>query len=91
MPDSFLGVVRDSGAWNLANAFLKPVTGNDLMATSTARLTEHFTQLRAFYGTTHIRGVTAASVSGDLPNLDPTEITTSVDDFTSRLLTTAKA
>lgn len=90
MPDTLLGVVRDHGAWNLANAFLKPVTGTDLMTASTTRLTEHFNQLRGFYGATHIRGVTAASVSGDIPHLDPAEIATNIDDFTSRLLTTAK-
>ncbi|GAA1314531.1 type I-E CRISPR-associated protein Cas7/Cse4/CasC [Saccharothrix xinjiangensis] len=91
MPDTLLGVVRDTGAWNLANAFLKPVTDIDLMAASTDRLTEHFTRLRDFYGSTGLRAVVGASVTGALKHLPEGEIVTGVDEFTDRLLTAATA
>ncbi|ADJ47557.1 CRISPR-associated protein CSE4 [Amycolatopsis mediterranei S699] len=86
MPDTLLGVVRDGGAWNLANAFLKPVTGEDIMAASTASLTQHFQQLRAFYGSSSIRAAVAASVTGQLPDMDGTDTAASIDEFTSRIL-----
>lgn len=90
MPDTLIGIVRSSGAWNLANAFLNPVTGSNIMETSTARLTEHFHQLRSFYGTTQLHTAVGASVSGELTHLDASETVTTIDDFTGRLLATAK-
>ncbi|MEU5693590.1 type I-E CRISPR-associated protein Cas7/Cse4/CasC [Actinosynnema sp. NPDC020468] len=86
MPDTLLGVVRDAGAWNLANAFLKPVTGSDLMVTSTELLTRHFAQLRRFYGDGGLRTVVAASVSGTVPHLSDEEVVTDIEEFTGRLL-----
>ncbi|GAA3463387.1 type I-E CRISPR-associated protein Cas7/Cse4/CasC [Saccharothrix longispora] len=91
LPDTLLGVVRDRGAWNLANAFLKPVVADDLMAASTERLTDHFTRLRAFYGNDQIRAVAAASVTGDIPHLDADDTVTGIDQFTTRLLTATRA
>ncbi|ASO21802.1 CRISPR system Cascade subunit CasC [Actinoalloteichus hoggarensis] len=89
MPHAFLGVVRDSGTWNLANAFLKPVDSLDLMTDSTERMLHHFGSLRRFYGDTAIRSVTAATVSGDLPHVAVDDVAPSLDDFASRVLTTA--
>ncbi|TCO62886.1 type I-E CRISPR-associated protein Cas7/Cse4/CasC [Actinocrispum wychmicini] len=91
MPDTLLGVVRERGAWNLANAFLKPVIDNDLMAGSTRRLMDHFTKLTGFYGTSQIHTATAASVSGDLPEHDGVRIVRSVDEFASAVLSSAEA
>lgn len=91
MPDTLLGVVRDTGAWNLANAFLKPVTDADLMAASTDRLTRHFTQLRSFYGSTGLHAVVGASVAGMVDHLPDEEIVTGIDEFTGRLLAAATA
>ncbi|WP_329791947.1 type I-E CRISPR-associated protein Cas7/Cse4/CasC [Lentzea sp. DG1S-22] len=91
MPDTLLGVVRDRGAWNLANAFQRPVTDADIMAASTERLTHHFRQLRTFYGNTDLRDIAAASVTGDVPHFDDTEIVAGIDDFTGRVLTGATA
>ncbi|MFC4564844.1 type I-E CRISPR-associated protein Cas7/Cse4/CasC [Nocardiopsis mangrovi] len=68
-PDALLAVVRDSGAWNLANAFLNPVEGTGVMETSTRRMWEHFSELRHFYGDDGIRTVAMASLSGDLDAL----------------------
>ncbi|GAA3868763.1 type I-E CRISPR-associated protein Cas7/Cse4/CasC [Saccharothrix violaceirubra] len=91
LPDTLLGVVRDRGAWNLANAFLKPVADDDLMAASTDRLTEHFAKLRAFYGDDRLRAVAAASVSGGIAHLDPADTVAGVEEFTTRLLTATRA
>jgi CRISPR system Cascade subunit CasC len=91
MPDTLLGVVRDHGAWNLANAFLSPVTDADLMAGSTQRMVDHFTKLRGFYGTTAIRQVAAASVTGDLMLAADEEIAPTLDAFTSRVLAGVQA
>jgi CRISPR system Cascade subunit CasC len=87
MPDTLLAVVRDHGAWNLANAFLKPVVADDIMAESTTRLLAHFGKLRSFYGSTQIRTATAASVSGDIPDTEGVNVVTNADEFTSAVLT----
>lgn len=87
MPDTLLAVVRDHGAWNLANAFLKPVVADDLMAESTTRLLTHFGKLRSFYGSAQIRTATAASVSGDIPDTEGVNVVTNADEFTSAVLT----
>jgi CRISPR system Cascade subunit CasC len=53
-PPSFvLAVVRDSGFWSLANAFLKPVratNGEDLMTASILALADYWGRLTAMYG-----------------------------------------
>lgn len=69
LPDTLMVVVRDSGTWNLANSFLSPVSGTRVMEDSTARLWEHFTQLREFYGQDEINAVAVSSVSGGLDEL----------------------
>lgn len=86
VPETLLGVVREHGAWNLANAFLRPVAGPDLMAESTARLFEHFGRLRGFYGDAEIRTVAAASLAGGVPHAAPGEVVPTVDEFVGRLL-----
>ncbi len=91
VPETLLGVARERGAWNLANAFLRPVTGPDLMATSSEKMLQHFGQLRNFYGGTEICSVAAASVTGDLPHTDTGDVAPSMDDFASRVLAAAKA
>ncbi|MET9819845.1 type I-E CRISPR-associated protein Cas7/Cse4/CasC [Streptomyces sp. NPDC006355] len=91
MPQTLLGVVRETGAWNLANAFLSPVTDvPDLMAASTQRLVDHFQQLRSFYGETQLRHTTIASVDSDPAGMPENEIAPTLDDFVSRLLTATK-
>ncbi len=91
MPQTLIGVVREAGAWNLANAFLSPVGDvPDIMAASTQRLVEHFQQLRDFYGDTQLLHTSMASIGGDLPDVPESEIAPRMDDFVSRLLTAAK-
>jgi CRISPR system Cascade subunit CasC len=91
MPETLLGIVREHGAWNLANAFLRPVSGPDLMADSTEQLFRHFDQLRRFYGGTQIHTVAAASVTGTVPHTDTADTVSSVDEFVARLLATTGA
>lgn len=86
MPDTLLGVVRERGAWNLANAFLKPVVDDDIMEGSTNSLFEHFGKLRGFYGDDQIRMAVAASVSRDIPNIEDLRVVGSLDAFTKTLL-----
>ncbi len=85
MPDTLLGVVRDRGAWNLANAFLNPVR-DDLMANSTRLLMAHFGKTKDFYGGKDIRTATAASVTGGLSCPDGVTEASSVDDFADTVL-----
>ncbi|MFI6743688.1 type I-E CRISPR-associated protein Cas7/Cse4/CasC [Nonomuraea sp. NPDC050451] len=86
MPDTLLGVVRDHGAWNLANAFLKPVVDNDIMEGSTRCLVDHFGKLRSFYGGEQIRTAVAASVSREIPAIEGLQVVGSLDAFTKGLL-----
>ncbi|MEU9884345.1 type I-E CRISPR-associated protein Cas7/Cse4/CasC [Sphaerisporangium sp. NPDC051011] len=90
LPDTLVCVVRHRGAWNLANAFLHPVSGTDLMDLSNQRLIKHLGQLRQFYGGNDIMSVTAASVTGALNGLADTEKARSLDEFTSRVFAAAK-
>lgn len=92
MPDTLLGVVRDRGAWNLANAFLQPVVADDLMDESTTQLLRHFSHLRDFYGdeTAGIRTAVAASVSGRVTMHDGVSRATTVDAFVGDLLAGAE-
>jgi CRISPR system Cascade subunit CasC len=91
MPDTLLAVVRDRGAWNLANAFLRPVSGTDLMNVSTTALMRHFEKLRGFYGDRDIRAVTVASVTGDLSDVRDEEIAPTLQEFVSQALALTKA
>jgi CRISPR system Cascade subunit CasC len=85
-PEVLLGVVRDGGAWNLANAFLKPVSDADVMTASAHRLAAHFTQLRSFYGDDGIRTAIAASVTNEPLTIDGAETAANLGEFTAGLL-----
>ncbi|ASU79061.1 type I-E CRISPR-associated protein Cas7/Cse4/CasC [Actinopolyspora erythraea] len=89
MPETLLTVVREHGSWNLANAFLNPVRGTELMADSTRAMFEHFDTLRRFYGDEEIRGVTGAALSCEMPVLDPADQAASVEELAERTLTAA--
>lgn len=90
-PSTLIGVAREHGAWNLANAFLKPVTGADVIAESTDRLTTHFAQLRSFYGDGNLRAVAGAVLGGDLPQLPAEEVVATCDAFVDRLASAVTA
>ncbi|CAM5734946.1 CRISPR system Cascade subunit CasC [Streptomyces alboniger] len=90
-PQTLLGIVREDGAWNLANAFLSPVTDvPDLMAESTRRLANHYQQIRSFYGASQIRHTAFASIDENPGDFPDDEIASNLDDFVSRLLTATK-
>lgn len=92
MPDTLLAVVRDHGAWNLANAFLKPVVaGEDVMAASTTALMTHFDRLCDFYGRDEIKAATAANVNNDLPSSDHVTVAGNVTEFVDHVLTAVDA
>ncbi|MEV4757552.1 type I-E CRISPR-associated protein Cas7/Cse4/CasC [Micromonospora sp. NPDC049559] len=90
-PESLLAVVRDRGAWNLANAFLRPVDEANLMVASTRAMFGHFGRLRDFYGDADLRAVAAASVTADVDGLPEREVVATRDDMVSRVLAATKA
>ncbi|PZG41390.1 type I-E CRISPR-associated protein Cas7/Cse4/CasC [Spongiactinospora gelatinilytica] len=90
MPDTLLGVVREHGAWNLANAFLNPITDADVMQASTTALVEHFGKLRGFYGDDQIRAAVAASVSGKISDVAGVQVVGSLNDFTTKVIDAGK-
>jgi CRISPR system Cascade subunit CasC len=73
-PPSFvMGVVRETGLWSLANAFLDPVRPDedgDLIRKSIARLDRHWAALRKMYGSKGIVSAGAVALEdAELPNL----------------------
>lgn len=88
MPDTLLAVVRDSGSWNLANAFLDPVPGQGVMGESTKRMWQHFQQLRGFYGDEELHAVAVASLSSDLGQMGvpEDERAGNLPEFTGKVL-----
>jgi CRISPR system Cascade subunit CasC len=89
-PETFLIVVRDRGAWNLANAFLKPVSGLDVMSESSRELFGHFSRLRAFYGDHDLRAVAAASITADVSGLPERDRVPNRHELISRVLAATK-
>ena len=91
-PDTLLGVVRDKGAWSLANAFLSPVDGErDYMDASSTRLTSHFDKLRGFYGSEQLRQVSFASLEHGPCELADVTNTSTLDEFVDSLLEAAQS
>jgi CRISPR system Cascade subunit CasC len=88
-PETLLVVVRESGAWNLANAFLKPIAESDLMGASTRELVNHFERLRRFYGSKQITNVVGAAISSELA-LPAEEIAATREELVSRAMASAK-
>jgi CRISPR system Cascade subunit CasC len=69
LPSVVLTVVREHGAWSLANAFLKPVAPSgdlDLAGASAKALDEHWAALTAAYGQPTAARVALLTV-GDQP------------------------
>lgn len=91
MPETLLAVVRENGSWNLANAFLKPIGGTDVMTDSTSAMMSHFDKLHGFYGHEGIHTITGAALSCELPGLAEDDIADSVDALVDRTVSTATA
>ncbi len=67
-PSLVLIVLRESGLWSLANAFLNPVratAGDDLMTASIARLGDYWGRLTAMYGEPKSDWLGAATLHAD--------------------------
>jgi len=76
-PDFVLAVVRDSGAWSLANAFAKPVSpgsNGNLVEHSITALVDYWNRLVKVYGDKGVRAKPAlALVTAELTGLNPVE------------------
>lgn len=67
-PDFVLAVVRENGAWSLANAFARPIPikeGSDLVADSIAALVDYWGKLKQFYGDDGITAAPAMALDGN--------------------------
>jgi CRISPR system Cascade subunit CasC len=63
-PDFIMAVVRNNGAWSLANAFVKPIKeGGSLVADSIRALVDYWDKLNTAYGSETIRVRNALSLS----------------------------
>ncbi|GGX22786.1 type I-E CRISPR-associated protein Cas7/Cse4/CasC [Streptomyces noursei] len=91
VPETLFAVVRDHGAWNLANAFLKPVTdANDLLAASTDRLLRRYAKIKSFYGDDQIRGSAFHTLADEVPDAANTHHSAvTCDEFVQYILETA--
>lgn len=90
-PSLVMAVVRDSGQWNLANAFLKPVspTGvTDLMQASIAALGSYWGRLATMYPTP-LRGVWLATTDPDQLQALAAYRVASVEDVIERAVAAA--
>jgi CRISPR system Cascade subunit CasC len=89
-PPSFvLAVVRHSGLWNLANAFLDPVTprrGEDLAVRSIGALDSHWAKTARMYGEDAIVGKWALSMEDDGPENLGSDRVHSLGDLVERVL-----
>jgi CRISPR system Cascade subunit CasC len=87
-PSLVLAVVRRSGLWNLANAFVEPVTpgrDGDLVETSILRLAEHWDRLSRMFGTRGLVGTAVAALAdADLGALADGRVQ-SIDELVARV------
>lgn len=83
-PPSFvLVVLRKSGLWSLANAFINPIRPKpDLVTSSTQALTDHWSKLAKTYGEDEIVGKWLISLD-DLENINPALANAQVDNLSS--------
>jgi CRISPR system Cascade subunit CasC len=91
-PSLVMTVVRDASQWNLANAFLKPVTSrpdSDLVQESIAALDSYWARLAAMYGTEGIRGTWVATTDPDQLKQLAGSRASSVTELTEHTLTAA--
>lgn len=83
-PPSFvLAVVRDSGLWSLANAFVKPIwpkRGDDLVTASISRLDAYWKQMAENYGQTGIRKALLSLSTEGLDGLADCRVTANGND-----------
>jgi CRISPR system Cascade subunit CasC len=88
-PPSFIfAVVRKSGLWSLANAFVKPVRpkgDSDLVEESVERLDEHWGQLTTAYGSSQIKDKCYVHLAGtELEKLNGSRVD-NLDELVKRM------
>lgn len=94
-PSLVLAVVREGHLWNLANAFLKPVTPretqqDDLMVSSVKRLDDYWGKLTQAYGDEDIRETCLVTLDGKEALSNLSEMSTSnIKDLLSRISATS--
>lgn len=90
-PPSFvLAVVRQSGLWSLANAFVDPVSpkSGDLVTSSINKLDAYWGQLTAMYGEKQVSKCYVNLSGEDLPKLNGSRVS-SVSELVTRTLEAA--
>jgi CRISPR system Cascade subunit CasC len=85
-----LAVVRTSGAWNLANAFLRPIRSSlesDVLTLSAEALMAHWNDLQTMYGKSDVEGSWRCSISAlrEVP-ADETTVCESVAQLYEKVL-----
>lgn len=92
-PSLVLAVVRQTGLWSLANAFVQPVRADrdgDLVDKSIGRLDEYWGKLTRMYGAGPIEGAWVCSLDGGLEQLADAQVD-SVDDVVRSTLEAVSA
>jgi len=82
-PDFIMAVVRKSGQWNLANAFVQPARSNDsndLVAASAVKLADYWNKLSKMFGANGINASYLWRDDTDLAGLNGSRVA-SVDDL----------
>ncbi|MCS6883972.1 MAG: type I-E CRISPR-associated protein Cas7/Cse4/CasC [Acidobacteriota bacterium] len=74
LPSFILVTVRPRGFWSLANAFVNPVKGSDIVNESIKRLDRYWGQLAHAYGEENIQKVYVNLYEEDLPNLGDSRV-----------------
>jgi CRISPR system Cascade subunit CasC len=72
-PSLIMGVVRERGLWNLANAFVDPVRADGkghLVQKSISALEDYWTRLEKAYGREQIRAIKVLTLDGKLTTLE---------------------
>lgn len=93
-PPSFMfALVRDRGAWSLANAFLKPVEPDretDLAAASVRALDEHWGELTRVYGDPSTTKAVVMVGNGELRSIGADALAPSYAEFRERVVSAVR-
>jgi len=83
-PDFIFAVVRDSGAWSLANAFSNPVkTNGDLVADSIDALSTYWNKIYTIYGSDGIKAKPVVALRGS--KFDGLDRVNNIDELVAKV------
>lgn len=95
LPAFAFAVVRDTGRWSLANAFVNPIEKgkSDILGASIGRMLKHWDQMTTMYRNADIKGLHAVILDEYAGLLEGTRIAseTSVDDWIDAVVTAQEA